>query len=366
MLDGTHKKKARRYTKWAGTNYFFCWGRIMLGSHPGCFFNTCVLTSLTFSVYAAYISPSFPLVFLCVTSGLFVISLYSLLAAATLDPGIIPRNPPKPHMPQIPRQTDVDGTPCKYCDTCNIYRPPRCKHCRFCDNCVEEFDHHCPWVGNCIGRRNYRNFLVFLFSLTALSYSILVFATCDLILQAQREQSKKWWLIFFRSIAHKPISFTMLLWIFIVCLFLTGLASFHINLLRFGETTNEHVRLTFRDRENPYDRGFIGNCFRVCFGRKASSQIDLRKRCSVSIAMTDDWSNPSTPYLGAGASPTHADEELGSNLLSKSSVYHGSIPGSIYGKLTPFTVSSIEESGSFLMVPPRKSSLTSRSLACIE
>ena len=50
-----------------------------------------------------------------------------------------------------------------YCDTCKFLRPPRSFHCAQCGVCIEVHDHHCPWVGTCIGYRNLKYFIAFLF-----------------------------------------------------------------------------------------------------------------------------------------------------------------------------------------------------------
>mmetsp|Transcript_39225 Transcript_39225/g.53265 ORF Transcript_39225/g.53265 Transcript_39225/m.53265 type:complete len:126 (+) Transcript_39225:1335-1712(+) len=75
--------------------------------------------------------------------------------------------------------------PCELCPDCQVIRTPRSRHCAICNRCVERFDHHCPWINNCIGIRNHNAFMAFLLFLfidlilIILSCFFLFFDKCD-------------------------------------------------------------------------------------------------------------------------------------------------------------------------------------------
>ncbi|KAF0924466.1 hypothetical protein E2562_010118 [Oryza meyeriana var. granulata] len=54
------------------------------------------------------------------------------------------------------------------CTYCRVIQPPRTRHCHDCDKCVLQFDHHCVWLGTCIGKKNHCRFWWYIFEETIL------------------------------------------------------------------------------------------------------------------------------------------------------------------------------------------------------
>ena len=59
-------------------------------------------------------------------------------------------------------QRDFD----RICPYCEIVKTNSARHCVICQRCVERYDHHCPWINNCVGIANHNTFLGLLAVLT--------------------------------------------------------------------------------------------------------------------------------------------------------------------------------------------------------
>lgn len=44
--------------------------------------------------------------------------------------------------------------PGRPCERCGAFQRLRAHHCTACERCVDTHDHHCLWLGTCIGARN--------------------------------------------------------------------------------------------------------------------------------------------------------------------------------------------------------------------
>ncbi|GAB2234169.1 hypothetical protein Drorol1_Dr00003407 [Drosera rotundifolia] len=107
------------------------------------------------AVYPVIFSISFFCgVFHCVLALiLFIVTLSMYLLAAFTNPGS-PSAMVWGSYPVIGR-LDLDNY--KFCNFCKKPKPPRAHHCRSCGMCVLDMDHHCPFIGNCVGA-GYRRF----------------------------------------------------------------------------------------------------------------------------------------------------------------------------------------------------------------
>eukprot|EP00931_Biecheleriopsis_adriatica_P009679 TRINITY_DN110749_c0_g1_i1.p1 TRINITY_DN110749_c0_g1~~TRINITY_DN110749_c0_g1_i1.p1 ORF type:complete len:335 (+),score=26.74 TRINITY_DN110749_c0_g1_i1:29-1006(+) len=271
----TVQPRKRLFQVWStlgGQSRFFCGGKCFAGPNIDCHFQLCTWCSIAlpcifYYVFCArylwdFVSPWLPVL----TTISICLSIVLLVLTATTDPGIIPRAalqiaipdlpelvaqatgcPPlqidprdptgRTPLPQITWQQEEEGY--RWCPTCKIVRPPRASHCRDCDNCVLRFDHHCPFVNNCIGQRNYVYFIGFLASIGVVSPAVF---------------SGIW--LWLTSRTGGPVAGKVQVWLILAAApmvlalpCVTGLLAFHAFLNCTGQTTKE--RLSRKRGEDP-------------------------------------------------------------------------------------------------------------------
>lgn len=63
-------------------------------------------------------------------------------------------------------QNEKENVQFDFCGDCFIKKEKRSKHCDICKRCINNFDHHCYYIDNCIGKKNLKIFAIFIFYLT--------------------------------------------------------------------------------------------------------------------------------------------------------------------------------------------------------
>ena len=283
--DSERRERERQkvYQIWPGNDKFFWDGRIIVGPNYKAFLNTIVLVLVPSVVFTSAVAPDlsreYSWAWQAVSTVWPIYVIACLVRTGTMDPGILPRlprppprdrnDPPRERVRDVPHEPTKKLVTVKWNDTTNFFQPPRAHHCSINNDCVEKFDHHCPWVGTTIGRRNYRHFLLFVFGTTL--WCGFVVGSCVLsILVEIDERNDEVDPATGKSVNTQAVTGALrasgaALFCGIIALFgfmfVFALSAFHVVLIWQNQTTYENFRER-SDAENPYTRG---NCCKNCF-----------------------------------------------------------------------------------------------------
>ena len=132
---------------------------------------------------------------LIISSIFYISQIISIIITAFSDPGILHKQerdykyrPKKYYFKYV-----INGHlyELNYCKSCLLFRPPRASHCQLCDNCIIRFDHHCKWIGQCIGQKNYGAFYSLVFCLFFSCLFYIIYSAYYIIHQAKKYKKKE-------------------------------------------------------------------------------------------------------------------------------------------------------------------------------
>ncbi|KAF9618932.1 hypothetical protein IFM89_002927 [Coptis chinensis] len=294
----------RLYQVWKGNNRFFFGGRISFGPDMRSLIFTLFLIVTPVITFCVFVSPRLihgihhhlGILVVTIPAVFTVYVVVLLLLTSGGDPGIIPRNP---HPLEMEADDDTSSASTdwtgyrggassfrptkdvvvngmvikvKYCHTCMLYRSPRCSHCSICNNCVERFDHHCPWVGQCIGKRNYKFFFMFVSSTTVLCLYVFAFCWVNINLTMEVYHCNLG-----RALLKSPVPSILIAYTFVASWFVGGLTAFHLYLISTNQTTYENFRYRYDGKMNPFSRGLLHNIGEVFCSNIPKSKINFRE-----------------------------------------------------------------------------------------
>lgn len=165
-----------------------------------------------------------------------------------------------------PPGTSIRSLTCPYC---NVEQPPRAKHCHDCDRCVLQFDHHCVWLGTCVGQGNHCRFWWYICEETALClWTGILYIT-----YLKANISRAWW--------KDAIMIVLLVILAISLIFLLLLLLFHSYLILTNQTTYELVRRRripylrgIPERVYPFSKGVCRNLYEFCCARSSITNLE--------------------------------------------------------------------------------------------
>jgi len=177
----------------------------------------------------------------------------------------------------------------RHCKWCGKYKPDRCHHCRVCRTCILKMDHHCPWIYNCVGFRNYKYFFLVLF------YSVI---DLNFIAWSMTESVVRSWDINTSFLTMFVVLFGETLAIFLGGL-ITSFWTFHVWLMLQSMTTIEFCEKKMPKKEGKTDDGGVSvyDC-----GPYKNTMTVLGPNPLL-------WFLPLSPPDGDGLHYVHADEK---------------------------------------------------------